>query len=92
MARSRSYSTAAKELGCSDTQVTQRWANNRVENLYLPFLRRERAMLRVRRMLRRQKLVSLHASFHNHFNSQRSGLTRSSFKLNRDAALTKWRS
>jgi putative transposase len=26
------YSAAAKELGCSDKQVTGRWANNRVEN------------------------------------------------------------
>ena len=31
----RSYSAAAKELGCSDKQVTGRWANNRVENSHL---------------------------------------------------------
>ena len=31
----RSYSAAAKELGCSDKQVTERWANNRVENSHL---------------------------------------------------------
>ena len=41
-----SYSAAAKELGCSEKQVTKRWANNRVENSHLPFRRRERAMLR----------------------------------------------
>ena len=28
----RSYSAAASELGCSERQVTKRWANNRVEN------------------------------------------------------------
>ena len=28
----RSYSAAAKELGCSEKQVTKRWANNRAEN------------------------------------------------------------
>jgi putative transposase len=46
----RSYSAAAKELGCSEKQVTKRWTNNRVENSHLPFRRRERAMLRFRRM------------------------------------------
>ena len=90
--RLRSYSAAAKELGCADNQVTQRWANNRAENSHLPFRRGERAMLRFRRMHSLQKFSSIHASFHNHFNSQRSLSTRSTFKLNRDAALTEWRS
>ena len=44
--RLRSYTAAAKELGCADKQVTGRWANNRVENSHLPFRRQERAMLR----------------------------------------------
>ena len=35
----RSYSAAAKELGCLEKQVTGRWANNRVENSHLPFRR-----------------------------------------------------
>ena len=34
------------------------------------------------------KFASIHASFHNLFNSQRSLSKRSTFKLNRDAALT----
>ena len=63
--RLRSYSAAAKELGCADKQVTQRWANNRAENSHLPFRRRERAMLRFRRMHSLQKFASIHASFHN---------------------------
>ena len=33
----RSYGPAAKELGCLEKQITERWANNRVENSYLPF-------------------------------------------------------
>ena len=90
--RLRSYSAAAKELGCADKQVTQRWANNRAENSHLPFRRRERAMLRFRRMHSLQKFASIHASFHNLFNSQRSLSKRSTFKLNRDTALTEWRS
>ena len=88
----RSYNVATKELGCSDKQVTMRWANNRVENLHLPFRRRERAILRFRRMQSLQKFASIHASFHNHFNSQRSLSKRSTFKLKRDAALIEWHS
>src|SRR6056300_1967531 len=88
----RSYSAAARELGCAEKQVTGRWANNRVENSHLPFRRRERAMLRFRRMHSLQKFASIHASLHNLFNSQRSLSKRSTFKLNRDAALTEWRS
>ena len=88
----RSYSAATKELGCSDKQVTMRWANNRVENLHLPFRRRERAILRFRRMQSLQKFASIHASFHNHFNSQRSLSKRSTVKLKRDADLIEWRS
>jgi putative transposase len=90
--RIRSYSAAAKDLGCADKQVTGRWANNRVENSHLPFRRREKAMQRFRRMHGLQKFASIHASFNNHFNSQRSLSKRSTFKLNRDAALNAWRS
>jgi len=85
-----SYGAAARELGCSKKQVTNRWANNRVENSHLPFRRRERAMLRFRRMHSLQKFASIHASFHNLFNSQRSLSKRSAFKLNSDAALIEW--
>ena len=52
-----SYGAAARELGCSKKQVTKRWANNRVENSHLPFRRRERAMLRFRRMHSLQKFA-----------------------------------
>ena len=87
-----SYGAAARELGCSEKQVTKRWANNRAENSHLPFRRRERAMLRFRRMHSLQKFASIHASFHNLFNSQRSLTKRSTFQLNRDAVLSEWRS
>jgi putative transposase len=85
-----SYGAAARELGCSEKQITKRWANNRVENSHLPFRRREKAMLRFRRMHSLQRFASIHASFHNLFNSQRSLSKRSIFKLNRDAALNEW--
>ncbi len=45
-----SYKAAMKDLGNADKQEVGRWANNRVENSNLSFRRREREMLRFRRM------------------------------------------
>lgn len=67
-----------------------RWLNNRAENSHLPFRRRERAMLRFRRMKTLQKFASVHASFHNHFNSERHLVDRETFKARRSAALAEW--
>lgn len=90
--RLRSYGAALKALGRGDDREMGRWANNRAENSHLPFRRRERAMLRFRRMRSLQKFATVHASVLNHFNQERSLCSRSNFKLNRDAALTVWRS
>ena len=87
----RSYGAALKVLGSADCQETGRWLNNRAENSHLPFRRRERAMLRFRRMRSLQKFASVHASVSNHFNQERSLSSRSIFKQNRAAALAEWR-
>ena len=87
----RSYGAALKEIGAAKRQETGRWLNNRAENSHLPFRRRERAMLRFRRMRTLQKFASVHASVLNHFNQERSLYSRKNFKLNRTAALTEWR-
>jgi putative transposase len=87
----RSYGAALKDLGASDRQETGRWLNNRGENSHLPFRRRERAMLRFRRMRSLQKFASVHASVTNHFNQERSLSSRPLFKANRAAALAEWR-
>jgi len=68
-----------------------RWLNNRAENSHQPFRRRERAMIRFRRMRTLQKFVAIHASIHNHFNAERHLYSRENFKLNRAAALAEWR-
>ena len=81
----RSYGAALKEIGIANRQETGRWLNNRAENSHLPFRRRERAMLRFRRMRSLQKFASVHASIYNLFNSERSLYTRPNFKLNRAA-------
>jgi len=88
----RSYPAAMRALGNLDRREVGRWLNNRAENAHLPFRRRERAMLRFRRMKSLQKFVSVHASLHNHFNSERHLVDRQTFKLRRSAALAEWQS
>lgn len=87
----RSYGAALKQIGAEALQQTGRWVNNRAENSHLPFRRRERAMLRFRRMRSLQKFATVHASVCNHFNQERSLSSRSLFKSNRTAALAEWR-
>jgi putative transposase len=86
-----SYGAALKEIGAGNRQETGRWMNNRAENSHLPFRRRERAMLRFRRMRSLQKFAAVHASVSNHFNQERSLSSRPIFKANRAAALAEWR-
>ena len=87
----RSYGAAMKQIGNAKRHETGRWLNNRAENSHLPFRRRERAMLRFRRMRSLQKFSAVHASVFNHFNLERHLYSRSNFKLNRTAALAEWR-
>jgi len=89
--RLRSYGAALKAVGAAGRQDTGRWRNNRAENSHLPLRRRERAMLRFRRMRSLQKFAAVHASIYNHFNQERSLSTRDVFKFNRAAALEEWR-
>ena len=90
--RLRSYKAAMKEIGNAERQVTGRHLNNRAENSHQPFRRRERAMLRFRRMKTLQKFASVHAQVHNHFNQERSIVDRQSYKERRSEALSEWRS
>ena len=87
----RSYGAAMKELGNAGKREVGRWANNRAENSHQPFRRRERAMLRFRRMKTLQQFASVHASFHNHFNLERHLVSRDLYKERRSAALAEWR-
>jgi putative transposase len=88
----RSYPAAMQQLGNLDRRGVGRWLNNRVENSHLPFRRRERAMQRFRRMKSLQKFVSVHASFHNHFNQERHLVDRQTYRTRRSAALAEWQS
>ena len=88
----RSYPAAMKELGNLGRREMGRYLNNRAENSHLPFRRRERAMQRFRQMKSLQKFASVHASFHNHFNSERHLVDRQTFKDRRSAAMAEWQS
>jgi putative transposase len=88
----RSYPAAMFELGNLDRREMGRWKNNRVENSHLPFRRRERAMLRFRKMKTLQKFASVHASVHNHFNRERHLVDRQTHKTGRAVALAEWQS
>lgn len=88
----RSYKAAMSELGCADKQQIGRHANNRCENSHLPVRRRERAMLRFRRMKTLQKFASVHASVHNHFSQERHLVDRQTYKERRSAAWAEWQS
>ncbi|WP_037503136.1 IS6 family transposase [Sphingomonas jaspsi] len=88
----RSYRAAMTELGNTSKQEIGRWANNRVENSHLSFRRRERSMLRFRRMKTLQKFASVHANVHNHFNTERHLIDRQTYKQLRSTALAEWQS
>ncbi len=87
-----SYPAAMRKLGNLDRREMGRHLNNRVENSHLPFRRRERAMLRFRKMKTLQKFASVHASVHNYFNAERHLVDRQTYKLHRSAALAEWQS
>jgi putative transposase len=89
--RLRSYGAALRTLGASDLLQSGRYLNNRAENSSLPLRRRERAMLRFRRMLSLETFAAAHSSVHNHFNQKRRLYSRDNFKLNRVPALAEWR-
>ena len=82
----RSYRAAMNEIGNADRQEVGRWLNNRTENSHQPFRRRERAMLRFRRMKTLQKFASVHGTVHNHFNQERHLTDRKTYKANRGSA------
>src|SRR5271168_444676 len=89
----RSYGAAMKIVGIAERhQCDGCWINNRAENSHQPFRRRERAMLRFRRMKTLQKFASVHGTVHNHFNQERHLTDRQTFKANRSAALAEWQS
>ena len=82
---------ARKEIGSVKHQDAGRWLNNRAENSHLPDRRGERAVFRFRRLRSLQKVAAVYFVVSNHFNLERSLISRGLFKIKRTAALTEWR-
>jgi putative transposase len=80
-----------KGVGNADRHEVGRRLNNRAENSHQPFRRRERAMQLFLSAKTLQKLGSVHAQVHNHFNQERNLVTREIHKQRRSAALAEWR-
>ena len=78
----RSYGAAMKVIGNVDKQETGRWLNNRAENSHQPFRRRERAMLRFRRMRNLTEIRRRPRLYSQPFQSRPSAIspTRFTFK------------
>ena len=76
---------SSRELGCSKSRLQ---SDGQITELRIHHLSTTSMLFRRMHSL---KFASIHASFHNLFNSQGHS-RRSTFKLNRDAALTQWRS
>ena len=88
-----SYGAAMRAIGNEARQIcTGQRINNRAENSHQPFRRRERAMLRFRRMGTLQKFAAVHGTVSNHFNQQRHLTSRQTYQTNRSAALAEWQS
>ena len=73
------------ELGNEEKQEVGRSVNNRVENSHLPFRRRERAMLKFRRMESLQN--SVHADVHNPLDLERHLIDRQTCNERRSVVL-----
>jgi len=89
--RLRSYRAAMNMISNAAKQKCGGRLNNRAENSHQPFRRQEGAMARFRDIKTLQKLASVHASIHNHFNHRRHLNPRSVFKQYRSGALAEWR-
>jgi putative transposase len=68
-----------KRHGRGDEREIDHWLNYRAEYPHLPFQRRERAMLRFRRIRTLQTFALVHASVHNHFPTKRHLQDRSAW-------------
>ena len=80
------------ELGKQEKQEVGRRPNNRMENSHLSFRRRERAMLRFRRMKSLQSFASVHANAHKYFNLECHLVDRKTCKIRRLTGLAEWQS
>lgn len=87
----KSYKAALEVLNLSHLQNTQKSLNNKFENSYLLFRRREKVMNKFRSLKSLQKFSAIYSTFINHFNHQRHIETRDTFKNLRQESINSWR-
>ena len=86
-----SYGAALRDLGLSKCHDFGERKNNRAENSHLSIRRRERKMQKFKSPGSAQRFLSIHASVHNLFNTQRHLISRTILRQFRDAAMSEWR-
>jgi putative transposase len=84
------YRAAFRKLGLGIEHVTEKRANNRVENSHQPVRRRERKMQRFKSPGSAQRFLNLHSAAYNSFYFQRHLLDRATFKQYRKSAFVEW--
>ncbi|MCB6180173.1 IS6 family transposase [Rhodobacter sp. Har01] len=89
--RLRSCGAALKDLGRGDDREMGRWLNNRARELTPAVPPTRAGNVAFPRMRTLQKLVSVHASAHTHFPTERHLQNRNTYKQTRAAALAEWR-
>jgi putative transposase len=87
----RTCGAARKNPGLPAAREAGQWPNYRAENSHQPTRRRERAMLRFRRMRSSQKCATVHSSVRNPFHAERTLSGRDNLKAFRTAALIECR-
>ena len=78
------------DLSNADNQDVERWANNRVENIRLPFRRRERAAMRFQQLKSLQKFTPVYVNVQNDLNLEHHFTDKQIYKTRRPAAVTEW--
>ena len=86
----RTCDAALQEIGADARQETGQWLKNKAEDSHSPFRRRERSMLRLRRMRSFQKVATDLTPVSNYFNQEPSLSCRPHFTVSRAAALAEW--
>jgi putative transposase len=88
----RSYGVAHRELIPEAIHVTDRYANNRVEQSHESIRVRERVMRRFKSIGHAQYFVAIHAAVSNLFNLGRHLVSANHYRNLRIGAFTEWRS
>jgi len=86
----RSYGVAHREIIPETIHVTDRYANNRVEQSHEATRVRERGMRRFKSVRQAQRFLGAHAAVHNLFNLGRHLASADHYRNLKGSAFTEW--